>query len=88
MFVYSLNFQIIRNKLKKMETIKIQTTFTDMVYKNPNYKVFNVNSQDYKADFFILACSDNLPDQLLIPTDKIILTKHVPYFQGCRKAGE
>jgi len=61
--------------------MKLKPDYESMLYKNDDYKVFNVKPYDHLVDTLILACSeDESEEQLLIPVDKAILVNNIPFF--------
>ena len=61
--------------------MKLKPNYESMLYKNDDYKVFNVKPYDHLVDTLILACSeDESEEQLLIPVDKAILVNNIPFF--------
>ena len=60
--------------------MKLKPNLQSVIYKNDNYKVFNVKPHDHLVDILILACSEDDSEQLLIPVDKAVLVDNIPYF--------
>ena len=60
--------------------MKIQFNLTPLSYKNKKYKIHHVRSNDYQADFLLLAINEKKSQELLIPCDKFIL-EQIPFFK-------
>ena len=60
--------------------MKLKPNLQSIIYRNDNYKVFNVKPHDHLVDTLILACSEDDSEQLLIPVDKAVLVDNIPYF--------
>ena len=66
-----------------MVKLTLKSDSADLLYTNPDYEVFHVTEKDYQSDTLILACTeDGTTKQILIPTDRIFLTKNIPFFEA------
>ena len=66
-----------------MVKLTLKSDSADLLYTNPDYEVFHVSEKDYQSDTLILACTeDGTTKQILIPTDRIFLTKNIPFFEA------
>ena len=61
-----------------MEIIKFDIDKSDLDYQNKDYKVYHVRPNDASCDLLLLA--SNKTEELLIPCDRDILKKNIPYF--------
>ena len=63
-----------------MALLEVERNKNCLLYQSQTYEVYHIQDKDYNCDLHILASTKDEREQVLIPVDKNILIKNVPYF--------